>query len=305
MKKQELIKQWKEKFNLDSKTVNQVLEFVFNLNKEKVFLLEWIDEIYLGQIIFIFEKLNSGYPLAYIIKNVNFMGMDFYVDENVLIPRDDTEILVKVVIEYINNCHCDSNEAIQEIRNNIANGLLQTSQWQIENRVLLDIWTGSWIIPISLAKNVDFKEIYAIDISESAVEIAKENVFRHSLEEKIKVINIDFKELDYLIFKWENLIITANLPYIKEGDYENMDLSVYKFEPKTALYWWKFTWFELYEELIELLIEKRKLFKSLLLFIEIWFDQDEVSKDFLSKKWLKFEIFKDTNNIQRVIKVNM
>ena len=84
---------------------------------------------------------------------------------------------------------------------------------------------------------------------------------------------------------------------------KNMDFSVFQFEPSIALYGWKETWFELYEELINILTEKRELFKSLTLFIEIWFDQYEISKNYLLKKWLKFEFFKDTNNIHRVIKI--
>lgn len=292
MKKQEIIRLWKEKYNLDSRIVLKVLEFVFWLSKEKVFLLDEIDMIYLGQIIFIFEKLFSWYPLAYITKKVNFMGFDFYVDENVLIPRDDTEILVREVI-----CHCESNEVIQ--KEGIQGKFPTSREWQ----VLLDIGTWSGIIPISLVKKVEFKEVYAIDISTQAIKVGKENIFRHSLEEKIKIINSDFKELDFDLFKREDLVITANLPYIKEGDFENMDLGVYKFEPKTALYGWKETWFELYEELINILSEKRNLFNSLVLFIEIGFDQFEISKNFLSKKWLKFEFFKDTNNIHRVIKI--
>jgi hypothetical protein len=82
-----------------------------------------------------------------------------------------------------------------------------------------------------------------------------------------------------------------------------MDFWVYNFEPKLALYGWKETWFELYEGLITLLIERRNLFNSLVLFIEIWFDQFDVSNVYLSKNWLKFEFFKDTNNIHRVIKI--
>lgn len=274
MKKSEIIKIWKERYNLDSRTVLKVLEFVFGLSKEKVFLLDKIEDIYLWQIIFIFERLFSGYPLAYITKKVNFMGHDFFVDENVLIPRDDTEILVREVVN-------------------------TESKWQ----VLLDIWTWSGIIPISLAKKVEFKQIFAIDVSEKAIKVAKENVFRHYLEEKIKFINTDFRKFDFDLFKWENLIVTANLPYIKEGDFENMDFWVYKFEPKTALYGWKDTWFELYEELIKIFLERRNLFNCLTLFIEIGFDQYEISKNFLLKKWLKFEFFKDTNNIHRVIKI--
>lgn len=287
MKKTKLINLWKEIYNLDSKTVNMVLEFVFCLSKEKVFLLEEINPIYEGQIIFIFEKLLTWYPFEYISKKVSFMGLEFFVNENVLIPRDDTEVLVKEVINFIESKNIDDSEI--------------NSGWYL----LIDIWTWTWIIPISITKNTNIEKIIAIDISKKAVEIAKENICRHNLEEKINLINMDFKEFDFAWFTWENIVITANLPYIKEGDFKNMDFSVYKFEPEIALYWWKKTWFELYENLIELFIEKTSLFNSLTMFIEIWFDQYEISKNYLLKKWLKFEFFKDTNNIHRVIRINI
>ncbi len=295
MKKHELIKLAKEKYKLDSRTINQVLEFVFSISKEKLFLLEEINPIFYEKIISIFEKLDSWYPLAYITKKVNFMWFDFYIDENVLIPRDDTEILVREVI-----CHCESNEAIQKIK---IKGRFPTSrEWQ-RWQSLLDIWTGSGIIPITIAKNTKIGNIFAIDISINALEIAKRNILQHNLEYKIKILNTDFRKFNFNIFVWENLIITANLPYIKEWDFKNMDFWVYNFEPKIALYGGKETWFELYEDLINLLIKERSIFNSLVLFIEIGFDQYEVSKNFLSKKWLKFEFFKDTNNIYRVIKI--
>ncbi|NDK08515.1 HemK family protein methyltransferase [Candidatus Gracilibacteria bacterium] len=275
MKKIEIVTLGKEKYNLNSKTINMVLEFVFGLSKEKVFLLDELDEIYLGQIIFIFEKLNLGYPLAYIIKKANFMGEDFYVDENVLIPRDDTEVLVKAVIR----------------------------EEELTQYTLIDIGTGSGIIPISLVKKMDFEGVYAIDVSDKAVEVAKENVFRHSLEDKVVILKNDFKKFEFELFRGKDLIVTANLPYIKEGDFKNMDFSVYKFEPKTALYGGINTGFELYEELIKILMERRNLFNTLDLFIEIGFDQYEISKKFLEEKGLKFEFFKDTNKIYRVIKI--
>jgi release factor glutamine methyltransferase len=292
MKKNEIINLWIQKYNLDSRTINQVLEFVFDLSKEKIFLLEETNPIFYEKIISIFEKLDSWYPLAYITKKVNFMWFDFYIDENVLIPRDDTEILVREVI-----CHCESNEAIQKIK--IKWRFPTSREWQS----LLDIWTGSGIIPITIAKNTKIVNIFAIDISINALEIAKRNILQHNLQDKIKILNADFRKFDYTKFTWKNLIITANLPYIKENDFENMDFWVYNFEPKIALYGGKETWFELYEDLINLLIKERSMFNNLVLFIEIWFDQFEVSKKFLSKKWLKFEFFKDTNNIYRVIKI--
>lgn len=281
MKKSEIIQVWKSCYKLDSKTINQVLEFVLNMDKKELFLLDKADDNEVKNIYCVFEKIYLGYPLPYITHNVNFMWIDFYVDKWVLIPRDDTEILVKEVVKSTK----EKGESNKEI--------------------LLDIWTWSGIIPISIIKNTEFEfeSIFALEISENAYKVAERNIKKHKLESKINLINIDFRQFEFNQFEWKNLIVTANLPYIKDADFENMDFWVYSFEPKMALYWWKETWFELYEELIGLLLRQRNKFNSIVLFIEIGFDQYDVSQDFLSSKWLKFEYFKDTNNIYRVIKI--
>jgi methylase of polypeptide subunit release factors len=95
------------------------------------------------------------------------------------------------------------------------------------------------------------------------------------------------------------------LPYIKNRDFINMDQEVIFYEPSVALYWWEETWFELYEKLTDQIIEfKSKLnLEKIVAFYEIWFDQYEISKDYLEKKGLKFDYFKDFNNIYRTIKV--
>lgn len=282
MKKYELVNIWKSQYKLDSKTINQVLEFVLNMDKKGVFLLDNIDTNLAEKIIKIYEKIQSWYPLAYIINNVNFFWIDFYVDENVLIPRDDTEVLV-----------------LQVIKNQKFRGENH------KNSVFIDIWTWSGIIPISIlkTKEIRFENCFALELSPKAFQVAKKNIWIHNLEEKINLINIDFRNFDFWQLDWKDLVITANLPYIKEKDFNNMDFWVYTFEPKVALYGWVETWFELYEELINKLFDLKSNFKSLVLFIEIGFDQYETSKNFLSKKWLKFEYFKDTNNIERVIKI--
>nr|MDD3720179.1 peptide chain release factor N(5)-glutamine methyltransferase [Candidatus Gracilibacteria bacterium] len=282
MKKYELVNIGKSQYKLDSKTINQVLEFVLNMDKKGVFLLDNIDTNLAEKIIKIYEKIQSGYPLAYIINNVNFFGIDFYVDENVLIPRDDTEVLV-----------------LQVIKNQKFRGENH------KNSVFIDIGTGSGIIPISIlkTKEIRFENCFALELSPKAFQVAKKNIGIHNLEEKINLINIDFRNFDFGQLDGKDLVITANLPYIKEKDFNNMDFGVYTFEPKVALYGGVETGFELYEELINKLFDLKSNFKSLVLFIEIGFDQYETSKNFLSKKGLKFEYFKDTNNIERVIKI--
>ena len=127
------------------------------------------------------EELLKGKPLQYITKTQEFFGMQFYVDENVLIPQPDTEILVEEVIEIAKK----------------------------ENKKrILDLCTGSGCIAISLSENLDNANVTATDISETALEIANKN------DRKRK---ITFKQSDM----FENLcdekfdIIVSNPPYIK------------------------------------------------------------------------------------------
>lgn len=150
------------------------------------------------------EKLTKGIPLQHITHRQEFMKMDFYVDENVLIPRPDTEILVEEVI-------------------NIAN--------KIENPVILDLCTGCGAIGISIAKNIKNAKVYAVDISEKALEIAKKNAEALRVKQKVNFIKSDLFEK---IKKMKFDIIVSNPPYIKKEDINYLSEEVQK-EPKIAL----------------------------------------------------------------------
>ena len=148
------------------------------------------------------DKLTKGVPLQHITHTQEFMKMDFYVDEHVLIPRPDTEILVEEVI-------------------NIAK--------KMDKPKILDLCTGSGAIAISIAKNVPNAEVYAIDISEKALNVASKNAQR--LETKVKFIKSDlFKNLKNMKFD----IIVSNPPYIKKEDIQYLSEDVKK-EPQIAL----------------------------------------------------------------------
>lgn len=150
------------------------------------------------------EKLTKGIPLQHITHRQEFMKMEFYVDENVLIPRPDTEILVEEVI-------------------NIAN--------KIGNPVILDLCTGCGAIGISIAKNVKNAKIYAVDISEKALEVAKKNAEALRVKQKVNFIKSDlFEKLKKMKFD----IIVSNPPYIKKEDINYLSEEVQK-EPKIAL----------------------------------------------------------------------
>lgn len=147
------------------------------------------------------QLLNNGTPLQYITNKQEFMGLEFYVDENVLIPQPDTEILVEETIKYIK-----------------------------PKDKILDLCTGSGAIGISLAKNTNNTKIYMSDVSKEALDIARENAIRNNVIEKCKLIHSDmFKDI-----KEEFNIIVSNPPYIKTDIINTLDKEVQK-EPYIAL----------------------------------------------------------------------
>ncbi len=294
MKKNDIYKIWKDLL-IDNNKIEKILLKITGLSKSQLFLCEDIDNKYLENIFNYFKKIIKGEPLEYITNNAEFYWFDFYVDNRVLIPRNDTEIMVY--------------KAIEEIK--------KTK----EDIILIDVWTWTSCIVISILKslisiNSKKNESYVIDISKNVLEVSKINIKLHELENQITQIKWDLLEY-FLISSPENIsfekerfiekkiIITANLPYIKNGDFENMDEETINFEPSLALYWWVHTWFELYEKMIIQCIifkEIRKIYK-LILFIEIWFDQKEVCENYLNNFWIKFEIFRDNWWIDRCVKI--
>ena len=156
----------------------------------------------------IIEELKIGKPYQQILGHTEFYGKKFFVDENVLIPRPETEELVE-----------------------LAKIEIQNLKSKIQNLKLLDIGTGSGIIPITLKKYFPNAEISAIDISEKALEIAKKNADFHKKE--INFIQADFLNTE-LTEKYD--IIISNPPYI--GIEENIEIedSVKGFEPNIALF---------------------------------------------------------------------
>ena len=150
------------------------------------------------------EKLIKGTPLQHITHSQEFMKMNFFVNENVLIPRADTECLVEEVIKIANKTNA---------------------------KKILDLCTGSGIIAISLAKYIKGSKITAVDISEEALKVARKNAKINEVEEQVTFIKSDlYKEL--LDEKYD--IIVSNPPYIKRKVLKTLDKEVKK-EPKLAL----------------------------------------------------------------------
>ena len=150
------------------------------------------------------EKMIKGVPLQHITHSQEVMKMNFYVNENVLIPRPDTEILVEEVI-------------------NIAK--------KTNAKKILDLCTGSGAIAISLAKYIENSQITAVDISEEALRIAKLNAVNNNVEDKITFVKSDLFEN---IVKEKYDIIVSNPPYIKKDFMKKLDKEVQQ-EPYIAL----------------------------------------------------------------------
>jgi len=154
------------------------------------------------------SELKTGRPYQQILGETEFYGMKFFVDENVLIPRPETEELLEI--------------AIREIKD---------SKFKIQDLKILDIGTGSGVIPLVLKKHFPEAKVSSIDFSEKALKTAKKNAEYHQLE-------IQFIHADYLNSELaENYdIIISNPPYIGiEEEIEIAD-SVKEFEPKMALF---------------------------------------------------------------------
>ncbi|MDB5226100.1 MAG: protein-(glutamine-N5) methyltransferase [Bacteroidota bacterium] len=171
---------------------------------------------------FIYEKISNHYPVQYIFNKAHFYGLELYVDENVLIPRPETEELVDWIIK-------DNQE------NNLS---------------LLDIGTGSGCIAVAVKKNKPGWNVFALDISEEALKVAKKNA--RDNEVAVEFIKDDIlksprstddspQQEDVSRGQWAvdsglYNIIVSNPPYILNSEQDQMSSSAVQFEPHLALF---------------------------------------------------------------------
>lgn len=189
--------------NLKARLIMQYI-----LNKPRQYLI-----IYDNQVLTLRQEVNyfkaikrliNGEPIQHITHQQEFMKLNFFVNEDVLIPRPDTEILVEEVIK-------------------IAR--------KINAKKILDMCTGSGAIAVSLAKYLDNVEITAVDISEKSLDVAKTNAKNNEIENKITFIESNLFE-NIVNEKYD--IILSNPPYIRKDVIKTLTKEVQK-EPKIAL----------------------------------------------------------------------
>lgn len=209
------------------------------------------------------------YPWEYRVGKVHFFGKDFLVNPDVLIPRLETECLVRRARSYLKNYPVSC---------------------------LIDIGTGSGIIGVSIADVGD--DLIFTDISDSALLLARENFQLHFPERNALFIRSDLlSSIPDIIY--HDILIVANLPYIKWWDWDNMSADT-RYEPELALFGWDATGFELYERLFIQLAKKRSYStRNVRLMIEFGFDQRTIAEEIISSYGWKYEFFSDYAGIER------
>lgn len=298
MKLQELIQN--SKHELDSLNVEDadiklkiLIEYVFKISKEKL-ILKYKDEINnkkVEEFRNLLKKLENGIPIQYIINNQEFMGLNFYVDEDVLIPQPDTEVLVEEVIKYCNelrNNEPEDKETNKDYKENIEKEpIINKEDKNINKKTIkiLDLCTGSGIIGISIYKYLENVEIYASDISQKALNIAEKNTNLNNA--KINFINSDmFENIHIKDFD----IIVSNPPYIESKVIKSLSKEVQN-EPKLALDGGE-DGLKFYRSILE--NAKDYLRKNGAIFLEIGYDQKEKIEEILKS----YKIYKETKCIK-------
>lgn len=229
----------------------------------KMLQYDEIEENLAEKIIYAIERYKTGEPLQYITNSVNFMGINLYIKEGVFIPRPETENLVEYTIKRIKN---------------------------VKSPFLLDLCTGSGAIAIAIAMFKKDASIIASDISEEAINVAKENVKRYKLEKRIFLIKGNLLEpFKKKIFDG----IVSNPPYIPSERIKNLPLNVKK-EPIISL-----DGKEDGNYYVKEIIEKGTGYikKNGFMIVEI----DNINIEIRNKK-IRYEFLDDFNGIKRFIK---
>lgn len=211
------------------------------------------------------QKRSEKIPLQYITGEQNFCGLDFYVNENVLIPRLDTEVLVEKILEY--------EEPGQRV---------------------MDMCTGSGCIAITLQKLGGF-QVMAVDISDEALTLARKNAQRNQAQVTFFQSNM-FEQLSNTS---KVDVIVSNPPYIESKVVDELDDEVKKYEPRLALDGME-DGLHFYRILAR--EGKRFLNEGGRLYVEIGFDQAEAVKEiFGAQGFLDIQVYKDLAGLDRVV----
>ena len=247
------------KQNMDSIEARVLIKYILNKNEINIIANENIElsNENKKQLLESIEKIKKGYPLQYITHYQEFMGIKFEVNENVLIPQPDTEVLVEKTIKIVQKCYPKENNI---------------------NIKILYLCTGSRAIAISLKKYLPSVQVFASDISKKALEIAKTNAKKNDVQIKL----IESNMFENINEKFD--IVVSNPPYIKTDEITKLSNQVQN-EPRLALDGGKdgLDFYRIIQKNI-----KNYLYENGMLLMEIGYDQGQaVASMFKNSKLVK------------------
>ena len=247
-----------------------------------------------------FEKRRRRIPLAQILGRQSFYGLDFFVNEDVLIPRADTECLVDLVLEDYADLAKQAGKTYSEKRN--SEHVSNKHEDNVENEAnssslnILDLCTGSGCIGISVAKHLPYQELLLVDLSEKALAVAKKNAEKHLGE------NVTLLQSDLLtgVQRKKFSLLLSNPPYIVSRVIPGLDREVSEYEPKLALDGGE-DGLVFYRRIAK--EAKAVLLPGARLYLEIGYDQGESVKDIFQKEGYEaVEVFPDLSGNPRVLR---
>jgi len=227
------------------------------------------------------DALKFQKPIQYIFGETHFYGLKFKVNESVLIPRQETEELVSLIVSDVNSS--TSNEIEKPIK-------------------ILDIGTGSGCIAISLAKNIKNAEVYALDISKEAIKIAKENATYNNVN--VHFINIDILNQSIWDSSFQDVefdVIVSNPPYVRNLEKPEIQPNVLENEPHLALFVDDDNPLIFYKAITDFSIFKLKS-KGLLYFEINQYLGNQTKQLLVDANFNKIQLKKDLNNNDRILK---
>ena len=247
-----------------------------------------------------FEKRRKRIPLAQILGRQSFYGLDFFVNEDVLIPRADTECLVDLVLEDYAELAKQTEKTYAEKRNSAHVSNKHEDDVEIvgsdSSLRILDLCTGSGCIGISVAKHLPYQELLLVDLSEKALAVAKKNAEEH-LGGNVALLQSDL--LTEVQGKKYSLLL-SNPPYIVSRVIPGLEREVSEYEPKMALDGGE-DGLIFYRRIAK--EAKKVLLPGARLYLEIGYDQGESVKDIFQKEgYEEVEVFPDLSGNPRVVR---
>lgn len=246
------------------------LEILFNFSYKNFMLGKTLEPLQIEKLKnVIHQRVLTKRPIQQIIGQAFFYNRRFFVNENTLIPRPETELLVEETLKIAKN---------------------------LPNPAILDIGTGTGCIPITLALENNNIKVDSVDISLSALEVANKNLIFHNAEQNVRLFKSDlFKNVN----KKYNIIV-SNPPYIPKKDKNLLQPEVRDFDPELALFADDELGIEFYEKII--ISAKEHLLQNSYIIFEIGVNQSQYIADLLKyNNYALLDVIKDYNSIDRII----